>query len=113
MTLDELKKIDSDAKNSKCRAEELRNASQMLASVRNADPRKPITELIGTMASSYWGYGYQMVARNELIRALDELLPEALRIAELRLEARARAESTRGRALTEQVRSFFDEEGRQ
>ncbi|WP_343499683.1 hypothetical protein [Achromobacter denitrificans] len=113
MTLDDLKKIDSEARNSKSKAEQLRNASQTLATVRNADPRKPITELLGTMASSYWGYGQQMVARDELIRALDELLPEALRIAELRLEARARAASARHRALAEQVRSFFDEEVKQ
>ncbi|MFU2053309.1 hypothetical protein [Bordetella hinzii] len=113
MTLDDLKKIDSEARNSKCKAEELRNASLTLAKVRNTDPGKPIAELIGTMASSYWGYGQQMVARDELFRALDELLPEALRIAELRLEARARAASARHRALAEQVRSFFDEEVKQ
>ncbi|WFC66460.1 hypothetical protein EUC41_09110 [Achromobacter denitrificans] len=111
MTLDDLKKIDSNAAAAKREAEELRSASQALAGIRNADPVRP-SDLTSTMANN-WRYGSHLIAREEFFDVLLELMPEVLRIAELRLEARARAASARNRALAEQVRSFFDEEVKQ
>lgn len=111
MTLDDLKKIDSNASTAKCEAEELRSASQALAGVRNADPVRPSD--LASMMANQWRYGSSLVAREEFFDVLQELLPEVLRIAELRLEARARAASARHRVLAEQVRSFFDEEVKQ
>ena len=109
MTFDELKKIDNNALDARRLTEKLHAAAQSLARVRKADLDKGLTAVLGDI-ESHWRYGSDAMALEAFHTALGELLPEALRIAELRLEAQARAASARARALTEQVRSFFDEE---
>ncbi|ARP90288.1 hypothetical protein CAL14_08320 [Bordetella genomosp. 9] len=108
MTLDDLKKIDSDASSAKHRRDELRAAAQFLAARRTNEQGCTFEAVM--QAIGRYSYGAQDVAKEALMRVLDEQISDALRIAELRLEARARAAGAKHRVLTEQVRSFFDEE---
>lgn len=108
MTLDELKRIDDAASSAKSLSEKLRNAAGLLAAIRNAEQQRSALEIVHELGRSY-GYGSDD-AKAALHAVLDEQIADALRIAELRLEAKARAARAKHRALTEQVRSFFDEE---
>lgn len=108
MTLDELKSIDSAALSAKSLSEKLRSAAGMLAALRTVEQKKSALEIFQELGRSY-GYGNDE-AKAALYAVLDEQIVEALRIAELRLEAKSRAARAKHRALTEQLRSFFDEE---
>lgn len=108
MTLDELNAISRRAGGLRSDKERVTSAAKTLAERRNADPRKSAAELITTMLQ-HWRYGADELARDEFFAVLDEFLPDMLRIAEMRLEAEARALGQQERALRAQVAGFLGE----
>jgi len=108
MTLDELNAISRRADGLRRDKERVTNAAKMLAERRNADPRNSAADLIATMLQ-HWRYGTDELARDKFFAALDEFLPDLLRIAEMRLEAEARALGQQERALRAQLAGFLGE----
>ncbi len=108
MTLDELNAISRRAGGLRSDKERVTSAAKMLAARRNADPGQSAEDLITSMFRN-WCYGTDKQARDEFFAVLDEFLPDMLRIAEMRLEAKARALGQQERALRAQVAGFLGE----
>ena len=109
MTLDELKKIDAAATTAKRQAESFRYYASTLAAMRNLPSADETTDKVLAGLGDSWAQ-FDTNLKPIVRQVLSEQIADILRITELRLEAQARAASARARALTEQVRSFFDEE---
>ena len=108
MTLDELNAISRRAGDLRSDKERVASAAKTLAARRNADPRKSAADLTATMLQ-HWRYSTDELARDRFFAVLDEFLPDLLRIAEMRLEAEARALGQQERALRAQVAGFLGE----
>ena len=109
MTLDELNAISRRAGSLRSDKERVTSTAKALAAQRNADPRKSAADLVAEMLQR-WRYGTDELARDEFFAVLDEFLPDLLRIAEMRLEAKARALGQQERALRAQVAGFLGED---
>lgn len=106
MTLDELKSIESAARDAKTERERASRAAGKLAAYRKAETPKTTAETIKEMTS--WG-GENNPHTIEFLKVLDEFRDGMLRIAEMRFEARARAEGQRERMLRAQLAGFLGE----
>lgn len=109
MTLDDLKAIDSQARDAKRHADSLRYHAQALGKLRNLDSADDMVDAVLKGLVDGWSK-FDATPREAVRAVFREQLGDMLRIAELRLEAQARSASARHRLLTEQVRGFFDEE---
>lgn len=87
MTLEELNKMDTAADGLIRDAKWYENAAAMLADLRNGEATLA-DEIMNTVR--YWTNGSQNLARNELFAVLNEVAPDIIRIAEMRLAAAAR-----------------------
>ena len=108
MTLDELNAISRRAGGLRSDKERVTSAAKTLAEQRNADPRKSAADLIAVMMQR-WRYSTDELARDTFFAVLDEFMPDMLRIAEMRLEAKARALGQQERALRAQLAGFLGE----
>ncbi len=106
MTLDELKSIESAARAAKTEQERARHAAERLAYYRKAESPKTTAETIKEMTS--WG-GENSPHTVEFLKVLDEFRDDMLRIAEMRLEARARSAGQHERMLRAQLAGFLGE----
>jgi hypothetical protein len=109
MKLDDLVHIDGAARSAESTAKTLRYHASVLARVRTNESGDGMIAKVITGIGDGWGK-FDDTPRAMVRQVLAEQLGDILRIAELRLEARARAASAKHRLLIEQVRSFFDEE---
>lgn len=109
MKLEELVRIDNAARSAESAAKTLRYHASVLARVRTAESGDDMIAKVITGIGDGWGK-FDDTPRVVVRQVLAEQLGDILRIAELRLEAQARANSAKHRLLSEQVRSFFDEE---
>lgn len=107
MNLDELKKIDSDAKSLGYKVSELKRAQNGLQGLR-VGPHATIEEVLAVF--NRWTYGGEKIAKEEFFAVLSEQMASAMRIAELRLEAQARACSAEENLLRAQLAAYFGEE---
>lgn len=110
MTLDELNRLEKLAEGTKQARDGAVESAKRLAMERNADPIKPASDLI-SMIWNRWDYYSTRPARSEFFAVLEEFLPDLLRIAEMRLEAKARTLGQEERALRAQIDGFLSEAG--
>ena len=109
MTLDELKSIERAAESARSNKESLARAAKALADTRKSEVTHSTCDLIHNVMK-YWNYGSDDVAKGEFYKVLDEFQADILRIAEMRLEARARASGQHERMLRAQIAGFLGEE---
>lgn len=106
MTLDELKSIESAARDAKIERERALRAAGELAAYRKSETLKTTAQLVKRM--SEWG-GPTSPGDIEFLKVLDEFRGDMLRIAEMRFEARARAAGQHERMLRAQLAGFLGE----
>lgn len=106
MTLDELKQIEQQARDAGYKRSQAQEAARKLAGLRTSETPVCTKDLIQRMASYGWGSD---TARHAFLTVLDECQSDMLRIAEMRLEALARAMSQRERMLRAQLAEFLGE----
>ena len=106
MTLDELKSIESAARDAKTEQERALRAAGKLAAYRKEESPEATAKLVKRMHE--WG-GPRDPGDIEFLKVLDEFRGDMLRIAEMRLEARARAAGQHERMLRAQLAGFLGE----
>lgn len=106
MNLEELRKIDAAAQAAKIGAENSKRSQALLQELRTG-PHTTIQNALEVLRG--WNYGTDKAARDEFYTVLTEQMSNAMRIAELRLEAKSRAESAQAELLRAQVAAFFGE----
>lgn len=107
MTFDELKQIDSEARSAEYKARTAKEAAQQIGKIR----RDHMPEIAGIKVpfDCGWSSGRSLNAEaaNAIEQATLDLLPDILRLAELRLEAKHKHQSTLARAKNAQVEDFL------
>lgn len=109
MTFDELKQIDSAAKSAEWAASSAKSAAQQVGKIR----RDHMPELADVKVPFDTGWNSNRslndAAGDAVRQATLDLLPDILRLAELRLEAKHKHQSTLARAKNAQVADFLGE----
>lgn len=107
MTFDELKQIDSEARSAEYKARTAKEAAQQIGKIRR-DHMPEIAD-IKVPFDSGWSSSRSLNAEaaNAIEQATLDLLPDILRLAELRLEAKHKHQSTLARAKNAQVEDFL------
>lgn len=107
MTFDELKQIDSAARSAEYKASSAKSAAQQIGKIR----RDSILELedVKVPFETSWNSNRSLndEAANAIKQATLDLLPDILRLAEMRLEAKHKHQSTLARAKNAQVADFL------
>lgn len=107
MTFDELKQIDSEAQSAEWAASAAKEAAQKIGNIRRA--RMPELADVKVPFDTEWSSGRSLSgeAAEAVRQATLDLLPDILRLAELRLEAKHKHQSTLARAKNAQVADFL------
>lgn len=87
MSIDKLKEMEREAARLRSEQSDSQRASERLAKLRNSTAT--LWEQMDTLRSR-WNYGADAVAQNALVDVINELKVDIYRIAELRLQAKAR-----------------------
>src|SRR5690606_35197342 len=107
MTLDELQQIDSAARAAEWAASTAKEAAQQIGSIR----REHVPELADVKVpfDTGWNSGRNLndEAAEAVRQATLDLLPDILRLAELRLEAKHKYQSMLARAKRQQIADFL------
>lgn len=106
MTLDELNHLGSKAEATKMEKGRTATAARLLAEKRNAEEGRTMEDIVVLFARQ-WHYGAEKIACEELFAVLNEFRADILRIAEMRLEAKARTLGQEERMLRAQVSGFL------
>lgn len=87
MSLEKLKALESEAKNLEYQKTKHESAEKLLANARNG--QETLAEFFGRIRDN-WRYGDNELARDALTEVINEAKLDILRLAELRLAAKAR-----------------------
>jgi len=110
MTFDELKQIRDEARSAEWKADSAKSAAQKIGNIRR--DHMPEIEDVKLPFDTGWNTSRSMSdeAANAIKQAVLDLLPDILRLAELRLEATHKHQSTLARARNAQVADFLGEQ---
>lgn len=110
MTFDELKKIRDEAQSAEWGASRAKSASHEIGTIRRSHSMPELDDVVIPFTD---GYGtnrrLSKEAANEVRQATLDLLPDILRLAELRLDAKRKHQSTLAHAKNTQVADFLGE----
>lgn len=110
MTFDELKQIDNAAQSAEWAASTAKEAAQKIGNIRRA--HMPDRADVKVPFDTEWSSGRSLSgeAAEAVRQATLDLLPDILRLAELRLEAKHKYQTALARAKRQQIADFLGEE---
>jgi hypothetical protein len=108
MTLDELRQIENSAVDDESFVSTARHAIERISSLRRADAK-----VLGRVPfETGWNACIKempFLAEKHLKQVVTDLMPEILRLAEMRLEAEARTRQIRGKMRRQQLKVFLSD----